>query len=237
VHNFLATHGKSQTRARWLIAGIALGVTVLATVLWRFTPLAEWADAQRIAGWVGSFRDAWWAPPAVVASYVIGGLVLFPVTLTIAVTAVIFPPFLAAALSLAGVLASATTTYFVGARLVRGTLLAAFGRTVQKVSDALSDRGIVAIAIIRMIPVAPFTIVNLAAGSIHVRMRDYLIGTALGNAPGIVVLTAFGRQLREIIEEPTVANVAVLVGVIVAWIGLSLFLQFMVSRSSATRQQ
>jgi uncharacterized membrane protein YdjX (TVP38/TMEM64 family) len=223
-------HGRSQTRARWLIACIAVGITALATVLWRFTPLAEWADAQRIAAWIGDLRDAGWTPIAVIAAYVLGGLVIFPVTLMIAVTAVIFTPLLALGLSFAGVLASAATTYFIGARLVRSTMHAAFGRTVRKVSDALSDRGVVAIAVIRMIPIAPFTIVNLAAGSIGLRMRDYLIGTALGIAPGIAALTAFGNQIRRIIEHPTMTNVAILVAVIGGWIGVSLLLQMMVSR-------
>ncbi|WP_348240396.1 TVP38/TMEM64 family protein, partial [Salmonella enterica] len=78
---------------------------------------------------------------------------------------------------------------------------------VERLRNALDRSGIVAVATIRMVPIAPFTLVNLAAGSIDVRLRDYALGTALGIIPGTAVLTAFGHQLRAIIERPTVANV------------------------------
>jgi uncharacterized membrane protein YdjX (TVP38/TMEM64 family) len=63
-----------------------------------------------------------------------------------------------------------------------------------------------------------------------VRLRDYVLGTALGVLPGTVALTAFGHQLRAIVERPTLTNVGVLVGIVLAWIALSLALQRWVGR-------
>ena len=40
---------------------------------------------------------------------------------------------------------------------------------------------------VRLVPVAPFTIVNLLAGAGHVRFRDFMIGTAVGMTPGIIL--------------------------------------------------
>jgi len=48
----------------------------------------------------------------------------------------------------------------------------------------MAKQGILTVAMIRNIPVAPFTIVNLIAGASHIRLKDYLIGTALGMLPG-----------------------------------------------------
>lgn len=148
----------------------------------------------------------------------------------IAATALVFDAPMAIALSFTGVLANAAVTYAVGAWLVRGTLLAAFGRKLAKVSDALARRGVVAVAVIRMIPVAPFSLVNLAAGSMGVRFRDYMLGTALGVAPGVVALSIFGLQLREIFRNPTWTKVVLLVALLAAWIGLSFLLQSYLSR-------
>jgi uncharacterized membrane protein YdjX (TVP38/TMEM64 family) len=227
--------GRSQTRARWLLAGISLGIVGLAFLVWRFTPLAQWASAQQLAGLIGNLRDAWWAPVAIIALYIIGGLIVFPITLLIAATAVVFDPLLAATLSFAGVLANAVATYLIGARLVRGMMLAAFGPTVRHLSAVLADRGVIAIAIIRMLPIAPFTLINIAAGSIGVRWRDYVIGTALGIAPGIIALTVFGRRLREVISHPTFTNIAILVAAVIGWIGLSLLLQSVLTRRNTKR--
>jgi uncharacterized membrane protein YdjX (TVP38/TMEM64 family) len=113
---------------------------------------------------------------------------------------------------------------------MRDTVVHAFSSAVEKLRSMLSHSGIFAVAAIRMVPIAPFTLVNLAAGAIGVRLRDYVIGTLLGLLPGTVALTAFGHQLREIIEHPTLTNVGLLLAAIAAWIGLSLALQRWVSR-------
>lgn len=220
----------ARTKARWLLAVVSLAVLGTALVIWRFTPLAEWATAQRMTELITALQAAWWGPAAVVALYIVGGLIVFPVTLLIAATGVVFDPAVAIALSFVGVLANATVTYAVGATVVRDTMHAAFGRTVQRVNAALKDRGVIAVAVIRNIPLAPFTFVNIAMGAVGVRWRDYLIGTALGITPGILAFSIFGHQLRAILSRPTLANLALLVAAILGWIALSVLLQAMISR-------
>ncbi len=120
--------------------------------------------------------------------------------------------------------------YAVGARLIRRTLHSAFEQPVARINRALEERSIVAIAAVRLVPIAPFTLVNLAAGSIGIRFRDYLLGTALGIAPGTILMIAFGSQLRSLWEKPSAQNIAVLAGIVAAWIAVSLALQRAVSR-------
>jgi phospholipase D1/2 len=223
----------ARTRARWRLAVISLAVIGAALVIWRFTPLAEWATAQRMTLLIAELQNAWWGPLAVVALYIVGGVIVFPITLLIAATAVVFEPLSAVALSFVGVLANAIVTYVIGATLVRGTMHAAFDRTVQQVNAALKDRGVVAVAVIRNVPLAPFTFVNMAMGAVGVRLHDYLIGTALGIAPGIVAFSVFGHQLRAILSRPTFANIALLAIAILGWAALSVLLQALISRRNA----
>lgn len=213
-----------------MLAAIFALIAAAAVVLWRYTPLAEFADAERIAAWMSQFGESAWSPLIAIAAFVIGGFVVFPLTLLIAATAVVFDPVPAFAISLSGGLANALALYGVGRGLMRRTVMRAFGNYVERLRNALDRSGIVAVATIRMVPIAPFTLVNLAAGSIDVRLRDYALGTALGIIPGTAVLTAFGHQLRAIIERPTVANVALLAVVVLVWLGLSLALQRFVAR-------
>jgi len=204
-------------------------------LLWRYTPLAHWAEPQRVADAMRRIGDLPWAPVVVVIVFVIGGFVVFPLTLLITATAVVFAPITAVITSLAGALASALSLYGVGHTFMRQTVNHAFAKHVEKLRRALEHRGIVAVATIRMVPIAPFTLVNLAAGSIGVRMRDYALGTLLGLLPGTLALTAFGRQLRTIVEHPTPANVALLIAAIVAWLALSIGLQRFVARRKPPR--
>jgi len=224
-----APHPKQRT-ARWVIACVASLVAIAAVGLWRYTPLAEFADPEQIATWMERMRESAWAPLIVLAAFVVGGLVVFPLTLLITATAIVFAPWIAIGLSLVGALLNAVTLYLIGRGLMRETMTHAFGAYVEALRRALDRSGVIAVATIRMVPVAPFTLVNLAAGAIDVRLRDYVLGTALGVLPGTVALTAFGHQLRAIIERPTLTNVGVLVGIVLAWIALSLALQRWVAR-------
>jgi uncharacterized membrane protein YdjX (TVP38/TMEM64 family) len=227
----------SQTRSRWLLAAAALALLTVGVVLWRYTPLSEWATPSRLAQWIETFKDASWSPLAVIGIYILGGLVVCPLLLLIGATAVVFDPLVAIPLSLAGALSNATVTYFIGAKFARGTVKRAFGTALKRVSDALQSRGMLAVAAIRTVPVAPFTLVNIAAGSIGVRYVDYLIGTALGLAPGIIVLTAFGNQLHEMWRNPTSGRVAVFIAIVLGWIGLSLALQKLTSKKIKQSQR
>jgi phospholipase D1/2 len=221
----MSGHASKQTTARWILLGVAVFVSAAAVLLWRYTPLAQWADPDRIAGWMQSLRSSFWAPFIVVGLFVVGGLIVFPLTLLITATAIVFDPPVALAISLTGALANAITLYVLGRLVMRETVVHAFSGAVEKLQSMLSRSGILAVATIRMVPIAPFTLVNLAAGAIGIRPRDYVIGTFLGVLPGTIALTAFGHQLREIVEQPTWKNIGALLAVVTAWIALSIVLQ------------
>lgn len=209
---------------------IVAAILILGGVLWRFTPLAQLITPQRLSSWLASIRDQPWTPFAIVLLFVAGGLIAFPVTVLVGATAIVLDPLLAFTVSLAGAMASAILTYAIGAHFVRGSAHTAFGPTLERLNAALVTQGIIAIAIVRNIPIAPFTIVNIAAGCIGVRLRDYILGTALGLAPGLIAITAFGQQLRSVIDHPTIATVGILIAIIAGWITLSLMLQKFLAR-------
>ncbi|OPH12145.1 hypothetical protein FE89_29785 [Azospirillum brasilense] len=65
-------------------------------------------------------------------------------------------------------------------------------------------------AALRVVPVAPFTVVNLVAGASRIRFADYLFGTILGMAPGILVFNLLGHQLERVLTEPTPTDMVLL---------------------------
>jgi uncharacterized membrane protein YdjX (TVP38/TMEM64 family) len=65
--------------------------------------------------------------------------------------------------------------------------------------------------VLRLLPVAPFTVVNLVAGASEIRTRDYLLGTLFGMAPGVALMSVFGDRLGAWLRHPDFANLAVVV--------------------------
>jgi uncharacterized membrane protein YdjX (TVP38/TMEM64 family) len=222
--------------ARWGVLTTVVVAIVAGILIWRFTSASEFASADHLAAWMARIRNHPAAIVVVLALYVLAGLIVFPLVVLVAATAVVFPPLEALGLAFSGALLSATLLYYAGAHLLRGPLQQVFGPTMTRIGAALQDRGILAVAVVRLLPVAPFTVVNLAAGSAGVRFWDYLMGTALGLAPGIVVLTLMGDRLRALWQHPTPRNVAVLIAIVLGWIGLALVLQRAASQRRATTE-
>ncbi len=83
---------------------------------------------------------------------------------------------------------------------------------------------------VRLVPVAPFGIVNLVAGASQIRLIDFVLGTVLGMLPGIAVLSALGYQVIETFLEPSLESFLWLALAVAAWIALSFALQALVSR-------
>jgi phospholipase D1/2 len=225
---------KSHQRKPLVWALIACAIAAALALAWRFTPLADALEPRHIAERLENIEQLEWSPFAFVAAYVIGGLVMFPVTVMSAATAIVFPPLKAASVSFTGIMLSAALLHWLGARFIKGRIKKTLEGTIERVDKALNDRGIITIATIRMIPLAPFTLVNIAAGAIGVRFRDYMLGTALGLAPGITMVCFFGRQVRAFWHDPNLKTVLLVIGIGVVWIGMSLLLQRWVSHHHAT---
>ena len=81
-----------------------------------------------------------------------------------------------------------------------------------------------------MLPIAPFTFINLAAGASHVRFVDFLAGTFLGMAPGILVITLLGNQLSQVLSDPEPKQLGLFGLLVLGWLGLSLGMQAVASK-------
>jgi uncharacterized membrane protein YdjX (TVP38/TMEM64 family) len=204
---------------------------VIAIVLaWRLTPLAQWLAPDAVARWFEQSDARAVKPLVVLAAYVLGGLIAFPVTVLIAATAIVFGPARGFLYAMAGSLASAGVAHLVGARIGRQTLQRVFGPGLERAANAISRRGVLAIATVRLIPVAPYTVVNLVAGAIGIPWLAFMAGTALGMLPGIVLLTLLGDRLRGVWEDPRPGTILLLVLAVALWIGISLWLNQLLAR-------
>src|SRR5262245_25291876 len=94
---------------RKLFISLAIAATVLVglALAWRFTPLADFLQPQRMAKRLETLQQLPGAPFFFVAAFVILGLVMFPVTVMSASTAIVFPPLTAASISFSGIVLSA----------------------------------------------------------------------------------------------------------------------------------
>jgi phospholipase D1/2 len=197
-------------------SAIFLLVVVGLAAAWRWTPLGNWLDVATLVEWARPLRDHPLTPLVVIGAYAVGGLIVAPITVLIVATAVAFGPLLGFTYSLLGCLMSAALTYGIGALMGRDTVRRFAGTQVSRLSQRLARHGVTAILIVRILPVAPFTVVNVMAGASEVRFRDFILATFLGMFPGLLVMTFFGNRLESAIRDPKAGSFVILVSLVVA---------------------
>jgi phospholipase D1/2 len=209
------TPGKRGRRRRiWLAVAILVLLFGIASA-WQWSPLADQIDIRRVSAWAVSLRRNPARPLIILAAYLVGSLVMVPITVLIAATALVFGPMLGLAYSLAGCLLGAAVTYAVGYLLGRDFVRQIAGPKWKRVEQKIAQSGIIAVATLRLLPVAPFTVVNIVSGAFHVPIVDYFVGSLLGLLPGILVINLFARQIESAVRNPGAGSFALLAGLVV----------------------
>lgn len=182
---------------------------------WRFTPLHQWADADALAGWFHSLRRNPWAPLYLLLIYLGANLVFFPNTVLNAATILGLGTTWGMPCALTGSLASAMLVYVIGRRFGTKRLRRLDGKASERLTGMLKNSGVLGIASLRLLPVAPYTAVNLFAGAARVSPLAFSLGTLLGLLPGNVLMTVFGHQLRAAMRNPSHTQIGILAAVLI----------------------
>ncbi len=100
----------------------------------------------------------------------------------------------------------------IGNTLGRDAVRRLAGKRINRLSKKLSRRGLLTVITLRIVPVAPFVVINLVAGASHIRFRDFWLGTLLGIAPGALALSFFADGIVGALRAPTTGTIA--------WVGV-----------------
>ncbi len=192
-----------STRRRFARKILLIGAILAVTLGWSWTPLGEVLDPQQLAARAADWVSSPWAPLWILGAYVAAALVALPLNLLIVATAFALPPLGALFYAFTGAMLGAVVTYGVGRMLGPRFVRRMAGHRIHRAARKLSDRGLLAMVLLRIIPIAPFTLVNVAAGALRLRFRDFVVGSAIGLAPGIATIALLGVQIEKAILSPS----------------------------------
>jgi len=153
------------------------------------------------------------------AGIVLGSLLMIPLTLLILQAAFIFGPATGFLTAFTAAMVSAVVAFLIGRAVGRDGLQKLATPRLARLSRGLARRGVLTVAAIRLLPVAPFTVVNMVLGAARIKLRHYTIGTAIGLAPSSLALAIFGDRLSLSLRHPDVFNFLIL-GLVAAALGL-----------------
>jgi uncharacterized membrane protein YdjX (TVP38/TMEM64 family) len=106
---------------------------------------------------------------------------------------------------------SGATLAFLAARyLFRDTVERKFGKKLESIQMGFAKNAFSYLLTLRLIPLFPFFLVNLASGLTRMRLSTYILATAIGIIPGSFVYSNAGKQLGAINSLEDVASPIVL---------------------------
>lgn len=174
-------------RARGLLKLLALlGLLALAWLVLRDVPAREL---------LSGLRGTWWGPLAFVALYaVLSALDFSGLVLTLAGGA-LFGFWWGALLNTIGANLGATGAFWLARALGREGLRALVGDRLSALDRLAEAGGPMWLLRLRLIPVVPFNLLNLASGLTAMPWRGYAAATAVGILPGTLVYTYFADAI------------------------------------------
>ena len=230
------------------ITSLTVSLTLLIFVVLMFLFGQQWLhlnDDVALLTLMARAADSPWAIIGVISVYALLALTGFPQILLFTVTIIAFGPKTGAIYSWVATMVSATLTFglghFLGGRWIRRL----GGDRVQRSIDFIGGHGILASGLVRVVPSAPFIVVNAAAGAAHIPMWKFWTGTGIGIIPKIllVAVLAILAPDADVLKEGVSgvvdfftsrkpADLALIALIVAGWVGFLMVMRWVYKRIS-----
>lgn len=138
-----------------------------------------------------------WAPLPFLALFVVGALIHAPEIFTVALGGIVFGTLLGFVYGWIGALLSGATCFLIGRYVFREAFRRALFerfRTLQRLDEHFERNGIRTVMLLRLVLfLAPP--MNWAVSATRVSFLDYLVGSAIGVIPGLLITVVFAHSI------------------------------------------
>jgi phospholipase D1/2 len=185
----------------------ALGALVAAAIalalVWTHTPLKEYVTLENAKRISSAVTGLWWAPLVVVIAYTPASFIMFPRWIITMTAVLAFGAWKGFFLAFAGVIIAGIITFMPGRLVDRETVRRLAGQRLRPLTRFMENRGLLAVTAVRLVPLAPFPVVNVVMGAMRVKTWHFVLGTFLGMLPGMLAATVLSDQLAAALEDPS----------------------------------
>lgn len=148
---------------------------------------------------------------AFMALYIIQTALALPGAVILSLSAgAIFGPLMGTIYAVSAASVGATLSFLITRYLLRDSVVNRFGSKLESINQELETRGLNYLLFLRLVPVFPFFLINLAAGLTRLPLRTFILGTFIGIIPGGFVYVNAGASLASINRLSDIASPRVL---------------------------
>jgi uncharacterized membrane protein YdjX (TVP38/TMEM64 family) len=175
-----------------------------------------------VEGWLDSVHGPL-ALPTAVAAFAALAFLGVPQFMLIAAAVVAFGPVRGFAYSWVGTMVSAMVGFYLGRLAGAKTLDRLSSDGVRRFTELVGRNGFLASLIVRLVPSAPFIVVNMAAGVTPMSVSRFAAGTALGIVPKIALTAFAGASIVQAMRGEGGQALIWLGVVLAAWLAIGWF--------------
>ncbi len=169
--------------------------------------------------WMAAAQGPWALPVAVaVAAFAALAFLGVPQIVLIAGAVVAFGPVTGMAYSWIGTLVSSLVGFGLGRAFGARVLQHFAGERINRFVDLIGRNGFFASMIVRLVPSAPFIVVNMAAGVTTMRFWAFAMGTGIGIIPKIALTAFAGSAALHAMQDGGGKHMLTLIAVVAIWI-------------------
>ena len=203
---------------------LTLIVAGLAALL-LLTPASEYLDRDKLADLLGRLRQAWWAPLALIAGFVLIAPAGVPVSPLIFAGGAVFGPLWGWIYNSVGCLLGAIISFGLAHALGKELVEHVAGeRRMQKVEAMLQRHGFWTLVGIRFMPI-PFAFINYGASLAGFRFGRFLSSTITGLVPSIFMWTYIAHALASAATDEERGALMRNGGLVIAMVALLILLR------------
>jgi uncharacterized membrane protein YdjX (TVP38/TMEM64 family) len=112
----------------------------------------------------------------------------------------LFGPWFGTAYALIGATLGATAV-FLAVRAGFGGLVERAGPRLRRLEAGFRDDALSYLLVLRLVPIFPFWLVNLAAGAVGLRLSVYVLATLVGMIPTSLIYASLGNGLGDVLAQ------------------------------------
>jgi len=179
-------------------------------------------STRTLEGWLAAAHGPWSLPVAVAAFAALAFLGT-PQIVLIAAAVVAFGPQTGSLYSWIGTMVSSLVGFYLGRAAGARALERFSGEGVRRFMRLVGENGFLASLIVRLVPSAPFIVVNMAAGVTPMRVWAFVAGTGIGIVPKIALTAFAGASIVKLMQGEIEGHWVELAVIVVLWLALGWF--------------
>jgi len=173
-------------------------VALSGFLLYYFTSLGEYLQPAVIGELFNSIEEFWWSPLVFILLYVFFTILGVPMVILTFIGGFTYGIIDGVLYVMIGANIGANLSFDLARYLGRAFVVRHTRGPIDRINRQLRNQGFLRMLQLRLIPVIPFNLLNLAAGLSSIRKLNFMLGTALGIVPASFIYVYTAASLMQV---------------------------------------